>query len=129
MTTTPPTTDTLVQTVEEIENDLITDFGVKDLQAFLMTIPVLNWPVISNIVGWFVSNQLGGWISSFIDKLSAQGLVNLQVSGQDSAVDGNISTLQQAQATGDPNAEAQARQALENSFDNLVHSDGVDPTQ
>lgn len=113
-----------VKSIDEILHLIIVDIVFKQISlAIAVAFPFLNLPIISTIYQWLMG-LIAGAAYKPLENLVALGVISVQVDGQKSGYDAAKVALQKAQASGDKNAEEQAKADFKNKFRKLVHLDG-----
>src|SRR6185437_2440794 len=120
----PVPTNSAVNVADEIEG-LIFQAVVDGIEAYAKTqVPFLATPGISQIFDFLVG-KLGGLIQQQLENFVAFSIIKIQAGSEGSDYQNAVNQLQSAYQQGDPNAIAQARQAVKTSLNALVTWEGA----
>lgn len=121
--TTPTDTNNTANTVSKVEG-VVVDTGETAIETAIEAyVPVLATPGLKQL--WEMAFEwLINKFKAFLQFASIKGVIDLQVNKEAGAVTDATTALKTADATGDANAIAKAKQDAADAIQNLMHSDG-----
>jgi hypothetical protein len=119
----PSTTNSSAEVVDSAISDALNAAQSVAETAIIADFPFLGLPVVKTLFE-IIFSYIVGKLTNALQTAGTFAVIDTQVASEEKALAVNTAAIRAAEATGDPNAIAQARANEDAAAANLLHDDG-----